>query len=242
MKNNKIIVLSLGGSVIIPKEGFNIDFLKLFKNTVLKFVDKGYKFIIVCGGGQTCRSYQKAAKDLARRPSLRATAEGLNKLTSDDVDWIGIYATWLNACLIKSVFKGQAHSEIINNPVKKIIWKKPILVAGGWKPGFSTDYDAVKLAELYGIKKVVNLSDIGYIYNKNPKKFKDAEKIKKISWADFRKLIGERWVPGANLPFDPVASKIAQKLSLTLYFVEGTNLAEVEKAIIGEKFKGTVIY
>ncbi len=227
-KNNKIIVLSLGGSIIISKQGFDVDFLKSFKNLILKFASRGYKFIIVCGGGQTARFYQEAAK-------------GLSKLTSTDIDWVGIYATWLNACLIKSVFKDRAYSEIIKNPIKKIVYKAPILIAGGWKPGFSTDYDAVKLAELYGVKRVINLSNIDYIYNKDPKKFRDAKKIEKMSWGDFRKIIGDRWVPGANLPFDPIASKIAQKLDLVLYFVRGTDLTETKKAIIGEKFKGTIV-
>ena len=229
MEEDKIIVLSLGGSIIIPKSGFDIKFLKLFKNLILKFTKKGYRFIIVCGGGQTARSYQKTAKEL-------------NNLTSDDIDWVGIYSTWLNASLIKSVFKEQAYSEIIKNPTEKVNWKTPILIAGGWKPGFSTDYDAVKLAELYGVKKVINLSNIDYIYDKDPKKFKGAEKIQKIGWHDFRKIIGgDRWIPGTNLPFDPIASQTAQKLSLILYFIKGTDLAETEKAITGEKFKGTIV-
>lgn len=228
MEKNKLIVLSLGGSIIIPKSGFDIEFLKSFKNLILKFVKKGYRFIIVCGGGQTARSYQEMAR-------------GLNKLASDDVDWVGINATWLNACLMKTVFKEQAYSEVIENPTEKVAWKTPILIAGGWKPGFSTDYDAVELAKLYEIKKVINLSNISYICDKDPKKFKDAKKIEEMNWNDFRKIIGDKWIPGANLPFDPIASKLAQKLGLVLYFVNGTDLVEVEKAIAGNRFMGTVI-
>jgi len=227
MEKNKLIVLSLGGSIIIPKSGFDINFLKSFKNLILKFVKKGYRFIIVCGGGQTARSYQEIAREF--------------NLSSDDVDWVGINATWLNSSLMKSVFKEQAYSEVIKNPTEKVAWKTPILIAGGWKPGFSTDYDAVELAELYNIKKVINLSNISYICDKDPKKFKDAKKIEEMSWNDFRKIIGDKWIPGANLPFDPIASKLAQKLGLILDFVNGTDLAEVEKAIAGSKFMGTVV-
>ncbi|MFA5878240.1 MAG: UMP kinase [Candidatus Staskawiczbacteria bacterium] len=224
----EIIVISLGGSIIIPKTGFDVRFLKSFKELILKLTKKGYKFIIVCGGGQTARSYQKIARELSN-------------LTPAGIDWIGIYATWLNASLLRGLFKERAHLDIVNDPTKKTTWKKPILIAGGWKPGFSTDYDAVKLAELYGVRKVINLSNIAYVFDKNPLDFKDAKKIKQTDWASFRKIVGEKWSPGANLPFDPVASKIAQKLKLILYFVKGTDLVEVEKSITGEKFDGTII-
>lgn len=228
MKNNKIIVLSLGGSIIIPKQGFDINFLSDFKKIILKLINNGYRFIIVCGGGQTARLYQKAA-------------EKLSKLTRNDIDWTGIYATWLNGCLVKNIFKEAAHPAVIKNPLKKIVWKAPILIAGGWKPGFSTDYDAVKLARLYGAEKVINLSNVDYVYDKDPRKFSGAKKIKKMSWDDFRTIVGNTWIPGANLPFDPVASREAQKIGLTLHFVKGTNLREAEKAIIGRNFEGTIV-
>lgn len=228
MDNKKMIILSLGGSIIIPREGFDIKFLNGFKKLISKFIKKGYKFGIVCGGGQTARLYQ-------------GTAGKLNKLDKDDFDEVGIYATWLNANLMKNVFKESAHTTIVKNPTKKINWENPILIAGGWKPGFSTDYDAVKLAKLYGVKKVINLSNIDYIYSKNPKKFSDAKKIKKIGWNSFCKIVGDKWKPGANLPFDPIASKEAKKNNLLLYFVKGTDLKEVEKAIMDKGFKGTIV-
>lgn len=228
MENDKVIILSLGGSIIIPKQGFNVKFLSNFKKLILKFINKGYRFGIVCGGGQTTRIYQKVA-------------DRLNKLTRDGLDEIGIYVTWLNAYLVKNIFREMAYTEVVKDPTEKVNWETPILIAGGWKPGFSTDYDAVKLAELYGVKKVINLSDIDYIYDRDPKKFSSAKKIKKISWSGFCKIVGNKWKPGVNLPFDPVASSEAQKNNLVLYFVKGTDLKEVEKAIMGKNFKGTIV-
>lgn len=225
--SKKIIVLSLGGSLIIPKEGFNLEFLRGFKKIILKNLHI-HRFIIVCGGGQTARNYQKIARDLG-------------DLAVEDIDWIGIHATRLNAHFLRTIFRSQAHPVVIKNPTKKEKWKEPILIAAGWKPGFSTDFDAVKLAKLYGSKKVINLSNIEYVYDKDPNKFADARKMEKMSWKDYRKMVGNVWEPGANWPFDPVASREAQKNKMQVIVMNGTNLAEVTKAISGRPFRGTVL-
>jgi uridylate kinase len=115
------------------------------------------------------------------------------------------------------------------------------LVAAGWRPGFSTDYDAVLLAKYFKIKKVINLSNIDFVYDKDPKKFPGAKKITGISWADFRKMVGNKWDPGMNVPFDPVASQTAQEIGLEVAIMNGRSLKNLENYIEGKKFKGTVI-
>lgn len=224
----KIIVLSLGGSLIIPKTGFDLEFLKGFKKLILKFLKNNYRFIIVCGGGQTARSYQQIAKDLG-------------DLAVEDIDWIGIHATRLNAHFLRSIFRKFSHPVVIKDPTKKIKWTEDVLIAAGWKPGFSTDFDAVKLAELYKATTVINLSNIEYVYDKDPKKFADAKRQEQMSWSEYRKMVGNVWSPGANWPFDPVASREAQKNKLKVIVMEGTNLVEVEKAILEQEFKGTTL-
>jgi uridylate kinase len=219
----------LGGSLIVPKTGFDIIFLKKFKNFVLKRIRLGERFIIVCGGGNTARVYQEGVK-------------AVSELTSEDVDWIGIHSTRLNAHFMRTIFRKWAHPVVVKNPTIKLKWKSPILIAGGWKPGWSTDYDAVKLAELYGAKQVINLSNVEYVYDKDPNKFNDAKRIENINWKDFRKIVGNKWIPGANLPFDPIASKEAQKDGLTVAIIKGDNLEEIVKVINGgEKIVGTII-
>lgn len=227
-QQTKTIVLSLGGSLIIPKDGFDLTFLKGFKTLILKFVKIGYRFIIVCGGGQTARLYQGVIRELG-------------DFNPEDADWIGIHATRLNAHLIRTIFKKWSNPRVFKDPTKKIIWKEKILVGAGWKPGWSTDYVAVKMAELYGAKIVINLSNIEYVCDKDPKKFPDAKKLENISWKEFRQIVGTEWVPGANLPFDPVASGEAQKNGLEVIVMNGVNLKEVQKAVKGEGFKGTTI-
>lgn len=230
MKNkNKIVVLSLGGSMINGMNGFNLEFLKNFKAFVLSHVKSGYRFVIVCGGGRVCREYQNASK-----------AVGIKNNT--DLDWIGIHTTHFNASFMKVLFGKLSHPEIVRHETDKIKWTGKLLFSGGWKPGHSTDYDAVVLAKRYGAKTVVNLSNIEYVYDKDPNKFKDAKKIENISWENFRKIVGNKWVPGANAPFDPIASQEAQKNKFKVVVVNGQNLVELGKVLKGEeKIVGTII-
>ena len=224
----KLIVLSLGGSIIIPPAGFNIEFLKKFRALIAKEAGYGYRFIIVCGGGQTARSYQAAAREVG-------------ELQPEDVDWMGIHATRLNAHFMRAILRDLAHPIVGRDYTEKLNWTEPVLIVSGWKPGCSTDFDAVKFAELYGGNTVINLSNVSHIYDSDPNKNPKAKKLEKISWAEIRKIVGDEWVPGANVPFDPIASREGEKLGLQVLFAKGTDLGEVEKAIEGREIVGTVI-
>ncbi|MDP1538660.1 MAG: UMP kinase [bacterium] len=232
MPNKKIFVISLGGSIIVPEPGkINFQFLKEFRKLVLKFIKKRWKFIIVVGGGKTCRLYQKAA--------LKIT-----KIPFEELDWLGIYATKLNAYLLKIIFKKETLPIILDNPYKKTkkeSLKKPVIIASGWKPGWSTDYVTVLLAKRFGVKTIVNASNISFLHEKDIKIHKEAKKISEISWKGYQNIIGKKWNPGRSFPFDPVATKKAKKLNLKVIIVKGTNLKNLERVLMGKKFKGTII-
>jgi len=226
---HKLKILSVGGSIIIPKTGFDVAFLKKFRKMILDEVKKGQKFILIIGGGITARNYQTA---------LRETV-----IASDtDLDWMGISATIINANFVRLMFGDMAYKEVITNPTKKVKTNKAIIVAAGYKPGCSTDYDAVLFAKTYGAKELFNLSNIEYIYDKDPAHFADAKKLDQIDWSTLRKeIVGTKWEPGKNAPFDPIASREAEKLKLRVGVLKGTDLMEVKKALGGKKFRGTII-
>lgn len=226
--SNKIKIISVGGSIIIPKAGFDLDYLKKFRKLILDEVKKGYKFVLVVGGGSTCRAYQEAAK-------------GVIKMSDKDLDWLGIYTTHFNAEFVRLLFGDQAYGEVIKNPTKKIKTDKPIILAGGWVPGCSTDRDAVLLAKNFKAKEVINLSNFDFVYSADPKKDPKAKPYTQLTWVEMRKIVGDKWKPGANLPFDPMAVKEAQEIGLKVSFVRGTDLAEVKKAIAGQTFQGTIV-
>lgn len=224
------IILSLGGSLVVPNGGIDMEFIRSFYQFIKEKVGEGYRFFIVVGGGSTARHYIDAAKKIT------------GTISDWDLDWLGIHTTRLNAHLIKTVFEGIVHPRVIANYRKKIgNLKEPVVVAAGWEPGWSTDYDAVTLARDYKAKIVFNLSNITQVYNKDPNVNSDAKPIDKITWKKYREMVGEIWTPGSNTPFDPVASKIAMERKLKVIILNGRNLKNLDNAIEGRSFTGTVI-
>jgi len=53
---NERIIISLGGSLLVP-EGIDADFIAKFKKFIVAHIKKGYRFILVTGGGKTARRY-----------------------------------------------------------------------------------------------------------------------------------------------------------------------------------------
>ena len=222
------IVISLGGSLIAPPEGIDVQFLKKFSAFIFRYVKQGKRFVIICGGGTTARAYQKAA-------------EKVTQLTRDDLDWLGIHATRLNAHLLRTVFRSLAHPRIITDPFEDINAKEPVIIGAGWKPGCSTDYDAVLLARKFGSQTLLNLSNIAFVYDKDPREFPDAKPLPKLSWKELRAKFGTRWDPGLNSPFDPVASKEAEKIGLQVIIAEGKDLKNLDAILQGKQYKGTLV-
>lgn len=226
------VIISVGGSLVVPNGGIDTTFLSEFNRFIraqlLRHPNR--QFFLVIGGGATSRHYRDAGRVVLG-----------HELTHDDLDWIGIHATKLNAHLVRTIFRDIAHPYILKHYeiIRKVT--EPIVVAAGWKPGWSTDYDAILLCEDYNVKTVVNLSNIDKVYNKDPQKFKDAKSYDKISWPNFRKIVGDKWTPGIHAPFDPVAAKKAQDLNVKVIVMDGTKLGNLENYLNGKKFVGTVI-
>jgi uridylate kinase len=233
-----VTVISLGGSIVAP-DGVDEAFLKDFVLLVREFLenDRDRKFILVTGGGGPARAWQNAYRNVA----AALDPDGTGAADLGEADWIGIMATRLNAQLVKAVFGPYCEEPVVINPTEAESFMGRVLVAAGWKPGFSSDYDAVLLAEKFGAKTLINLSNIEKVYTGDPRKDPDAKPLDRISWVDFRSLVGDEWTPGKNVPFDPVASRYAEKSGLTVICAAGKQLANLRKLLSGEAFTGTTI-
>jgi len=231
-KNHReYIVVSVGGSLIVP-DGIDAAFLDRFQSSILAHVERGFSFYIVAGGGMTARRYQRAAEEVR------------GDLDPEDVDWLGIHATRLNAHLLRALFKDVAQERIVKNPTRGIrsSRKAPsVIIGAGWRPGWSTDYCAVTAAKQLGAKRLVNLSNIDHVYTADPRTNTDAAPIERIGWSDFRALIPDHWDPGLSSPFDPVAAKAAQEAKMEVAIMNGAHLDRFDQYLSGENFIGTVI-
>lgn len=228
---NSTKVVSLGGSLVSPNT-VDVVFLSHFKRIVEQWLtaDPCRKLIIVTGGGAPARLYQEAGRTLV--PAIG----------NDDLDWIGIAATKLNAQLVKRLLGSLCVEEVVENPSIATFDNGRVLVGAGWKPGFSSDYDAALLAHRFGATQMINLSNISHVYSADPKKDSSATPLETITWQELQTLVGDVWTPGSNLPFDPIAAKFAREHKLTVVVAAGANVPNIKAILDDEPFVGTTIH
>lgn len=227
MSNKKSVVISLGGSLIVPDE-INVDFLKDFVSLIIEYTEKGYNFLIITGGGKICRKYNNSLRQITN-PS------------DENLDWLGIASTRLNAELLRICFADLAYEKIVLNPEFIPQTDKPIIVGGGWKPGNSSDLAAVYGAKSVGAKKIINITNIDCVYDKDPKINSDAKPIYKMTWQEYEKLFPESWNPGINIPFDTVAAAESKSLGYEIIIMNGNNIENLKHYLDDKEFVGTVI-
>ncbi len=229
-----LLIMSLGGSLLAPDD-IDAEFIYAWRDLLVSLLASSrQKMIVVTGGGGVARRYQRAYKTVLGK--MNTEREVINELS----DEIGIAATRLNATLVKACLGSACLNDLITDPEKAAMPTGAISVAGGWKAGFSTDAVAVELARRFSCDTVINLSNTDYIYSADPRVDKNAKPLEQISWREMRRLVGNEWLPGAHLPFDPIATQRAMELQLTV-IVAGRNLNTLAKIVRGERFAGTII-
>ncbi|MDR2898335.1 MAG: UMP kinase [Spirochaetaceae bacterium] len=223
-------VLSVGGSIVAP-DNPDGEFISAFSALVREWLagDSSRKLILVVGGGGPARAYQNAYKQIS------------DNSTNEQADKIGIMATRLNAQLLAAVFSDIGCDSVVYDPTQVSEFCGKVMVAAGWKPGFSTDNVAVFLAERFASPTVINLSNIEKVYTDDPRKNPNATPIDSISWPDFRAMVGDTWEPCQNVPFDPIASQRAEKAGISVICAAGKNIENIQAILDEKSFIGTTI-
>lgn len=224
----KVIVLSLGGSQIIPNE-IDSKYLTEFKKTIQKNTKK-YKFIIVCGGGNIARKYISALQNSKINKKLQSLA--------------GISATRMNARFMNYFFNFEPKQGIPHKMkiLKKYVKNQDVVFCGAleYKPNQTSDSTAARIAKHF--KTIfINLTNVKGLYDKNPKKFKNAKFISKISWKNFNKIANKsKFQPGQHFVLDQTASKIIMENRIPTYII-GNDLKQLDNLLKEKKFSGTEI-
>ncbi len=224
----RIIVLSLGGSLIIPDK-VNVKYLQEFKKIILKNTNK-HKFIIICGGGSIARKYISALEETRINKKLQSLA--------------GIGATRMNARFMNYFFNidpehGIPHTMKI---LKKYIKRQNVVFCGAleYKPNQTSDSTSAQIANHFKAS-FINLTNVPGLYTKDPTKYKDARFIPKITWKEFHKMATlKKFKPGQHFVLDQTAAGIIMKYKIPTYII-GENLKQLDNVIKNKKFKGTII-
>ncbi len=224
----KVIVISLGGSLIIP-DNIDVRYLREFKKVILKNTNK-YKFIVVCGGGSIARKYINALKEI-----------GINEKFQS---FSGISATRMNARFMSYFFsinpeQGIPHTMKI---LEKYISNQNVVFCGAleYKPDQTSDSTAAEISRTFKCP-FINLTDVVGLHNKNPKEHKDAKLIPKISWKNFNDMIDKiKFKPGQHFVLDQTAAKTIMKNKIITYIL-GKSMSQLDNLLKNKKFKGTTI-
>lgn len=224
----KTIVISLGGSLIIP-DNIDISFLEKFRKIINKHKNK-YKFVIVTGGGSIARKYISALKQDKKSEYFQSLA--------------GIGTTRMNARFLTYLFGEDANQGIPHDmkQVKNLLKKNNPVFCGAlrYAKDETSDATSAKLARFFKCN-FINLTLVSGLYNKNPLKYKDAKFIPKITWKDFHKMANKiKFKPGQHFVLDQSAANIIKKYQIKTYIL-GKNLKNLNNLLSGKKFKGTVI-
>lgn len=224
----RIVVLSLGGSLIIPNE-VDLNFLQEFKKIILRN-SKKYKFIIVCGGGSIARKYISALRKA-----------GLNE---EFQSFSGISATRMNARFMNYLFGINPELGIpsTTETLKKYIKKHGIIFCGAleYKPEQTSDSTAAELARHFRAV-FINLTNVTGLYNKNPLEHKDAKLILRISWREFCRMANKnKYEPGQHFVLDQTAAGIIMRARVPTYIL-GKDLKQLEAVLRDKNFRGSLI-
>lgn len=222
------VVVSLGGSVLIPGEDDAEHLSNL--SSLIKEMSIEHRLLLVCGGGKIARYYITTGRDVGA--------------TERELDELGIMTTRINARLV-SLSLGEKAVDSIPTTVEEaavLSSDGKIVVMGGTVPGHTTDAVSAMLAERVGAARIVNGTSVDAAFTADPKLVKDAKRLHTITHAELDLLVSRGMhCAGPSHVFDPLGASIAHRANIPIFIVNGRNIDEMRAAIQGKKIKGTLV-
>ncbi len=224
----KIMVISLGGSLIVP-EKVDFNFLKRFRQTLRKHY-KNWKFVIVCGGGSIARKYINLLKE--------------DSANEKELSIAGIRVTRLNALLMMELFGKEANDALPFDmkDVKDNLHKNKVVICGAlrYAPHSTSDGTAARLAH-YLNSEFINMTNVKGLFTANPKTHKNAKFIPYESWKAFDKRANARkYHSGQHFVLDQKAATMIKNNRIKTYII-GPDTRNIDKILRGKPFTGTLI-
>ena len=222
------VVISLGGSVLIPDDR-DTHFLTQVAELIRRMA-KERPLVIVCGGGKISRYYIGIAKEMGASRGKQ--------------DQMGIDVTRLNAKLLQLAIGKDCFQRIPKrvNAAEKAASGSRIVVMGGTTPGHTTDAVSAIIAERLKAERIVNATSVDAAYSADPKKHPDAERYSHLTHQQLLDLVNKgHHSAGPSDVFDRLGAEVAMRSEMPIYIIDGRNLQELEAAVRGEKVKGTIV-
>ena len=204
------VVISLGGSVIIPEE-VDYKYLEKFSKVIKKF-SKRNKIVIVTGGGSTARKYIDPLVKLKKGEKAYSA--------------VGISSTRINARLVRRIFGFSGRFPIEIKHVKNDLKKNNLVICGalGERSGITSDANAAEVAKEIDADFFVNITNVIGLYTKHPK-LKNSKLIKEISYDKFLVMANKiKYKAGQHFVLDQVAAKLIKKYKIKTFILSKSYL------------------
>ena len=215
------VVVSIGGSVLVPDDG--PDRVAAFASTLEALESEGHTVAAVVGGGPTAREYIAGARDL-----------GANEI---ELDQLGIAVTRLNARLLIAALGETAAPTppTTLEGAREALRRGDLPVMGGTEPAHTTDAVAASLAEYADADLLVLATSVAGVYDADPDQYEDATKLDRCTTADLIDVVADiEMAAGSNAPVDLLAAKIIQRAGLRTAVVDGREPDNLRRAIEGD--------
>jgi len=186
MTIEKRVLLKISGESLMGESNYGLDVsaAKFISSEIKNIHDSGYQICLIIGGGNIFRG-------------IKGAAEGIDRSTSD---YMGMLATIMNALSMQSILEtagvptrvqsainmSQIAEPYIRRKAIRHLEKKRIVIfaAGTGNPFFSTDTAASLRASEMNCSIIIKATKVDGIYDKDPKKNKDAVFYDKITYTD----------------------------------------------------------
>jgi len=220
-----IVVIKITGKFF---DNFDPELASRLISIIRQTADK-YRIAVVTGGGNLARQYIGRAKNI-----------GVNNNYS--LDMIGIAVSRLNALLITEALHPLAPEKIPRTPweTRELLAQYSVVVLGGYIPGQSTAAVAIETAEAIGSDKVIDLSAIDKVYDKDPRKHPDAKPLSRVKASELLKLMEQKILPGNYQLLDRHAIDIMIRSKITVYITHYSRPENILDILKG-KNPGTII-
>ncbi len=184
MKEIKRALLKLSGGALSGKDGSTYDFDKVdaVAKQIIEIKDRGIQLGIVLGGGNIWRGRSSGDMDRAQADNMGMLATTINSLALQDaLERAGAKAEVVGSIEIPKIcisFNKRRVEDFFAD-------SKIVIFAGGTgNPFFSTDTAAVLRALEIDADVILMAKDIDAVYDKDPRKYPDAKRIKTMQYKD----------------------------------------------------------
>ncbi|WP_120944361.1 MULTISPECIES: UMP kinase [Helicobacter] len=184
---NKRVLVKFSGEALAGENHFGIDIqvLSYIAKEIKMLAEHGIEVGIVIGGGNIIRGVSAAKGGVIRRTSgdyMGMLATVINAVAMQEaLEHLGLEVRVQSAIEIKEICETYIYRKAIRHLEKGRV---VVFGAGTGNPFFTTDTAATLRAIEIGADVIVKATKVDGIYDKDPNKFEDAQKIDTISYND----------------------------------------------------------